>query len=731
MKRVLVIFFILLFINGSVFSSTEERKTVGLVLSGGGAKGVAHIGALKVIREAGIPIDYIAGTSMGAIVGGLTALGYTPYALDSIVRGLNWSELFSDKVARDRMSYSQKLIADRYILSIALNKEKRIDLQGLTSGQNVINLLQRLSIGYNDSISFNDLPTPFACVAYDMVNGEAVVLDHGDLSMAIRSSMSIPGVFIPVRLDSLVLVDGGILNNFPVDVVKSMGADIVIGVDVGSGVMTASELDNPGSLVNQLTTFYGYERNQENIKATDLYIHPDVHPYTAASFSSSAIDSLIMRGECAARASWDELIELKERIGIEESYAPDYYDKHPDFNKPILLGEIEFIGLEYLKRSDAIKISDLKERSELSEVVLLAGIRNLQGSGLFSQVTYILTDENPYKLTITVEERSRNSLNLGLRFDTKEMASVLLNATIATKGTHFSEFNLTTRLNENPYLKVTYKIGTPIQRKSALSYMLKYTSVNLYKEGHKVSNIDYLKNEVDISFSNIRFRRMKIALGVKFEYFDFDAIYTDSDDNILKPKSEGLTSLYLDSHYDSYDEFYYPTRGVSVRLNYMATTSSLNMDDNFAPFGALSYKFETAISASSRVTFLPSIYGRVINGDNISFPYQNFIGGAVGARYFNSHMPFIGIHQLEAVENAVLVGQFETRVRLWQKHYVSLKGNYANYRSKLFDFESSTSLWGGGIGYSYSTVLGPVELLMDMSSKYRSPGVYVSFGYYF
>ncbi len=732
MKTILTIMLTILFITvSSMNAASQERKKIGLVLSGGGAKGVAHIGAIKVIQEAGIPIDYIAGTSMGAIVGAMTALGYSPHSLDSIVKKLDWTALFSDKVSRKNMTYNQKLRSDKYVFSVTLNKEKKLNLEGLSNGQNILNLLERLCIGYTDSISFSKLPIPFSCVAYDMASGKDIILNHGDLPLAIRSSMSIPGVFSPVHRNGMVLVDGGIANNFPVDIVKQMGADVVIGVDVGADVMTVSQLNNPANLLNQLTTFYGLKKNEANIKATNVYIRPDIHPYTSASFSFNAIDTLITRGEYAANDKWNELIELKKSIGLEIDYMPEYLDRHQNYKQKVNLGSIQLEGLNYIRPNDIFKISGLKEDTKIEEEELLNGIKKLQGTGLFSQVNYKLNEKPPYNLTIIVEENTRNSLSFGFRFDSKDMAAVLLNATLTTKGKSFSEFNLTTRLNENPYVKIAYKVGVPTQRKSALSYMLKYTSVNIYNDGRKFSNIDYLQNEVDLSFSNIKFKDLKILIGLKYDYFDFDALYTNRQNDYMRPKSEGLVSLYLDSHYDSYDELYYPTRGISLEANYTLTTNGLNIWKQGSSFGAFFLKFATAISPSSRVTFLPTVYTRVIHGDNVAFPYRNFIGGSVSGRYFNSHMQFIGFHSLEETQNSLIVGQIATRLRLWQKQYISLKVNYANHAPKIFDFNNSSSLWGGGVSYSYNTAVGPVELLVDMSNKYQKPGVYLSFGYYF
>ena len=212
-----------------------SRKKVGLVLSGGGAKGMAHIGAIKVIEEAGIPIDYVVGTSMGSIIGGLYAIGYTPEQLDSMVRVQDWMFLLSDQIQRKDMNLMEREADEKYVISVPFSKKAIKDVTGgLIKGQNIDNLFSELTLGYHDSLSFNKLPIPFACVAENLVKGQEYVFHDGVLSTAMRASMAIPGVFTPVRLDSMVLVDGGVVNNYPVNVAKQMGADIIIGVDVQS-----------------------------------------------------------------------------------------------------------------------------------------------------------------------------------------------------------------------------------------------------------------------------------------------------------------------------------------------------------------------------------------------------------------------------------------------------------------------------------------------------------------
>lgn len=343
----------LLMVLAALPTLTAQRKKVGVVLGGGGAKGVAHIGVLKVLEEAGIPIDYVAGTSMGAIVGGLYAIGYTPEEIDSMVLEQDWAMLLSDRIKRNSLTFPEKENAERYILSLPFGIEKKDRvIQGMIRGQNLMNLFSNLTIGYHDSVDFRNFNIPFACVAVNAVDGKDYVFRKGSLPLAMRASMAIPAVFAPVRLDSMVLIDGGLNDNFPVDVARDMGADIIIGVDLGTSDLKKLEnLNNPGDVIGQIIALHGYEKYAHNKEKTDLLFRPNMTPYNAASFSTIALDTLIHRGEQEAYAHWDEIITLKEKIGIPKDFRPEEHG-HTGKSYPVLptdsfhIRNISFVGTD-------------------------------------------------------------------------------------------------------------------------------------------------------------------------------------------------------------------------------------------------------------------------------------------------------------------------------------------------------------------------------------------------
>lgn len=224
-KYIALLMLFLLCFSERAMAQDEIRPKIGLVLSGGGAKGVAHIGVLKVLEEAEIPIDYICGTSMGAIIGGLYSIGYHAEELDSMVRSQDWIFLLTDQIARPYQSFNSKYEKEHFLIKVPLGNNKKISTpSGIVKGQGILNKFTSLTIGYHQLDSFADLPIPFACVAGDLTSGKEIVIKKGNLPLAMRTSMAVPGVFQPVYRDGMVLVDGGIFNNFPVDVAKEMGS---------------------------------------------------------------------------------------------------------------------------------------------------------------------------------------------------------------------------------------------------------------------------------------------------------------------------------------------------------------------------------------------------------------------------------------------------------------------------------------------------------------------------
>lgn len=729
MKRSLV-FLLVLFL---VLDVQAQRKKVGLVLSGGGAKGVAHIGVLKVLEEAGIPIDYIAGTSMGALVGALYSIGYDARTMDSLVRAQDWMFLLSDKVYRYNLPFSEKEETEKYLVSVPIKNNRELKIpSGFISGQNIFNLFSDLTIGYHDSLDFHRLPIPFACVASNLVDGKEVVQDRGTLPLAMRASMAIPGVFAPVRRDGMVLVDGGISNNFPVDIAKEMGADIIIGVDVQAELKDASGLESVTGIIDQMTSFLGIQKYEENKKMVNVYIKPDVYPYSAASFSTRAVDTLIMRGEEVARAQWDELMKLKRELGIPEGKnAADTEDKVVLLNDTLTIDEVHLTGIDARDEKWLRKKIRIKNYSRITLNDLHHAIAELYGIGAFSSVSYKLSGGPVYDLELILKQKPMSSLNLGFRFDSEEMAAILLNTTISHKELRGSRLSLTGRLSMNPYVKLNYSLGNTFLRRFELGYTFKYNNLDIYHKGKKQDNIEYAYHKVELGGSDIYFRNFKMQIGAHYEYFNYESfLFSDRDHNI-RVKPEGFFSYYGLAHLETFDKRYYPTRGISLKVDYSLYTDNFLTYNDGAPFSAIGLDFESVLSITRRVKFIPSIYGRVLIGNNIPYPYLNCMGGDVAGRYVDQQLPFLGIQHLEIFDNSLVVANIMLRYNLGRNHYISLSGNYAKQDANFFDVFGGDDIIGGGVGYSYDSFVGPIDVTFSLSDWSKKLGFYFNLGYYF
>ena len=727
MKRCLVWLFLCIFLCPS---GMAERKKVGLVLSGGGAKGIAHIGVIEVLEKAGIPVDYVVGTSMGSIVGGLYAIGYDIQVLDSMVRNQNWSFLLSDKVYRDNLSFSEKEMTEKYILSFPFGrgKENRMPA-GFVSGQNVYHLFSDLTVGYHDSLNFEELPIPFACVAANIIDGKEVVLKQGDLVQAMRASMAIPGVFTPVHLDSLILVDGGIVNNFPVDVAKAMGADIIIGVDVQSDLKKAEQLNSLPGVMGQLIHLLCMNKFEENLKLTDLYIKPDLNEYSSASFIQEAIDTMIYRGKQAAEAQWEQLIALKERIGVEEELTKTREKKV--FADTFFVRRIYLKGVSKDEEKWLRRTIRLKENGPITKEEIHRAIASLYGTKSFANVSYRLLGGPEYDLELNLKENDRSIINLGFRFDSEEMAAILLNLKLNYRPLKGFRSGFTARLSKNPFVRLDYSLENPLIRKLNLSYMFKYNDFNIYDRGDKINAVTYRYHLGELSLTDIYLRNFKFQVGLRYEYFDYDPFLFKDDNQTIHVKSEGFISYYAVAEVETFDRRYYPSRGLSFSAAYSVYTDNFTQYNGQLPFSALSANFTGVIPITNRFKMLPSVYGRVLIGKNVPYPYLNYMGGQVFGRYMQQQLPFEGISRVEVFENSLLVARLHLRQRMGSRHYLSFIGNYALQDDNFFDILGNRGIWGGSVGYSYDTALGPIDLIFHMSDWTKKLGFYFNLGFYF
>lgn len=677
MKRVICLAgFLFLVFLALIPSYAQERKKVAVVLSGGGAKGVAHIGALKVIEEAGIPVDYVVGTSMGSIIGGLYAIGYSTKQMDSLVRAQDWTYLLTDATDRREKLLAQKLQSEQYTLSIPFKKRPKDALKGgLIQGRNLAKLFSELTDGYHDSIDFNTLPIPFACVAHNLANGKEYVFHSGKLALAMRASMSIPGAFQPVHWNGMVLVDGGMSNNYPVDIAKEMGADIVIGVDVQEGLAPADKLNTLPEVVGQIINLMVENKYEDNVAASDLHVKVNASDYSAASFTPAAIDTLLRRGEETARERWDSLIALKKKIGIDSTF-----------------------------------------------VAKRAGERLVPPPGDYGIIPEIDPGTKP-----------ANSISAGIRFDNESLAAIILNTNVYLNSKQTRELNLTIRLGRELIGRLDYTFK-PFGSHGGIgwAYQIDYNDLDLYNDGKKTCTYTLLHH---IGQFHI-FRSWKSVLcniGARYEYFHFnDFLLPRGYTTDASVENEDFFIYFGQMRFDSYNRRTYPTSGMKWEVDAAVYTSNFVEYNGRSVMPIVSASWETAIPLRHRLTLLPWVCGRAIFADDgyYTFPVMNVVGGNVAGRFLPQQMPFTGVSYMQISGAKTFIGGVKLRQRMGSNQYLTFIGNFG-LQSETWGNIFNKKMWGGGISYGYDTFLGPLEATFSSSNVTKGLEIYVGLGYNF
>ena len=735
MKQIWIIIIGLLTWTSSMYAadSTPNRKKVGLVLSGGGAKGMAHIGALKVIEEAGIPIDYVVGTSMGSIIGGLYAIGYTPEQMDSMVRKQDWQFLLSDRIDRRDMNMSERDADGKYVISVPFSKTSIKEVTGgLIKGQNISNLFSELTLGYHDSIDFNKLPIPFACVSEDLVKGQEYDFHQGVLSTAMRASMAIPGVFTPVRLDSMVLIDGGVTNNYPVNVAKQMGAEIIIGVDVQSTLKPANELDNAGTILGQLIDLMGQDQYLKNLEETNVHIKVNVKGFSAASFSKTAVDSLIIRGQEAAEDKMEALLQLKKEIGI----PVDYHSKRTIKYEPVewvMVKHIHFNGLDEKDKQWIMKRCDLVENGFNSVSRIEEATSIIRANTNYSSITYkLVQNENgEYDLNYTLNKKQESRINIGIRFDSKEIATLLINARTTLKTDLPSYVSATARLGKRYSGKLTYGIEPSPLTSFSLNYQFNYNDIDFFQRGKRSFNSTFRRHQGEISYRNVWLRNVSFVIGARYELYDYEKFLHQEGNPTFNIRREHFFTYFANMHYESFDKPYFPSRGVRLHGSYTLYTDNLLEYEDHTPFSGVLGSFEGVIPVSNRFAIIPSLNGRILFGSDIPYSKMNVMGGDIMEQYLPYQLPFAGTTRVELMDNSLLIGGIKFRQRFGNIHYLTLNANYALSSHKLQHIMNGDSMFGCSITYGMDSMFGPLEATLNYTNHSDKVGFYINLGYKF
>ena len=747
MKKLLIVILIicLSFSSKAQDNTNTNSPKVGLVLSGGGAKGFAHIGTLKVIDSLGIKIDYIAGTSMGAIVGSLYASGYSGIQLDSIFKSLDYDKVISDDLPRSAKTFYERNNSEKYSVNLPFDKFKVKLPSALSRGQNVFNLMSKLTLHVSEIEHFDQLPIPFFCLATNVENGEAVILESGNLAQAVTASGAFPTLFQPVMIDNQLLIDGGVVNNYPINELKAKGMDIIIGVDVQDDLKDRNELKSAPDVLLQINNFRTINDMKLKSKITDIYIHPDIKGFSVVSFSES--QKIIENGKLATLKKIEKLKALPKYETV-NTIRPTINMVSAD---SIKINWISIKGNERYTRSYILGKLKFKDDSKVSYEDFDRGINNLVATNNFDTFKYQFKKsegKEGYDLYASlIENEITTFLKLGLHYDDLYKSSALVNFTKKRLLFDNDVASLDVILGDNVRFNFEYFIDKGF-----------YWSIGLtsrYNQFHKGINPELLivdfndivgsgLNKVDVEIQD---QTNQFYLQTLFRK-DF-ALSIGAEHKRLKIKSETITlnsetdeflfentdygSVFGNLKLDTYDNKYFPRRGVYFNGDVHWYLVSSGFNSGFEPFSIVKSDIGYAFSVSDKLAFNLKTEGGFKIGENTTNTLDFALGG-YGNNFINNFIPFYGYDFISLTGNSYVKALVSADYEIFKKHHITVEGNWANVDTAIFETGEWFSLpdyRGYAVGYGVETFLGPIQGKFSYSPERRKSIWYFNIGFWF
>ncbi len=737
-KKFLLCSFLILFtfLNSltSFSQETPKRPKIGLVLSGGGAKGCAHIGVLKVLEKAGIKIDYIGGTSMGAVVGGLYASGYSATQIDSIFIATNFDEMIQDYIPRTSKSFYEKRNDELYAISLPFNKFNIGVPIALTKGMYNYLLLSKLLHKVRYVRDFNKLKIPFLCIGANIETGEQVVLNKGYLPEALTASSAFPTLFSPVEIDGKVLVDGGVANNYPIDEIRKLGADIIIGVDVQDDLKSRKDLQEATKILVQISNFGMVSRMDNKKNTADIYIKPDISSFSVISFDKGR--QIIDKGEKAAL----EVIDQLEKIGNKAGFKIQNFAVSKD---SINVKRIEINDLDNYTRAYVIGKLDFKPGQKISYVELKKGINKLNATQNFKSINFEINkfDDGDQLKLVLQENQNRTFLKFALHYDNLYKSAILLNFTQKKLLFRNDILSADIILGDNFRYNIDYYIDNGFYFSFGIKSRLNQFNRNVSNDlsngsiqtlfGVTSLNIDFLDFTNQAYLQTLFAQKFQIVGGVEHKLLRITP--TGGVNNINTFEDSGYFSLFGTLKYDSYDNKYFPKKGWTFNNEIQSYLYSSNYSKQFNPFTIIKSEAGVAVTFYKKITLkLQTEAGLAIGPKSVSF--LNFSLGGYGNTTVNNFKPFYGYDFLTLGADSYMKNMATIDWEFYKKNHFNFAANFANVENDLFEkgnFKIKPKYSGYAVGYGLETVIGPIEFKYSWSPELSKGFTLASIGFWF
>lgn len=746
MKSVFCYFFFI--ISFFVMLSQEQKLDdvkVGLVLSGGGAKGLAHIGVLKVIDSVGVKLDYIAGSSMGAIIGGLYASGYTGKQLDSIFHAVDFTRIIQDKLPRSSKTFYEKEDAEKYALTLPIIDGKISLPKGISNGQNFYNFYSKVTTHVRHINDFTKLPIPFFCTATDIETGEGLVFDSGNLAEAVVASGALPSVYSPVLYKGKLITDGGITDNYPVEEIKRRGVELVIGVDVQDSLMSRKELASITDIMLQISNFRTIEAMKKKKELTDIYIRPDIKRFSVIGFDEG--EEIIKEGEEKARI---QLKELKKIAALQKSENINSKKRNPIHE--LQIDELQIKKNKNYSRAYVKGKMGLKVPSKISLDKLNQGLDNLYATKNFQNIRYAITTDSVQKnrLEIEVSEvKTKNFFRLAAHFDNLYETAILINYTRKNLFFQNDVLSIDGILGDSPRYTFDYYVDKGNYWSVGLrnyyynfDVLFDYETARLRRDLPDLPintlSLEYRDLSTQLYLETLLKESTSFRVGIEQKWLGVETgtINVDSAD-LTGTVFENINffGLFSDVKFDSLDDNYFPSEGFFFNGSFNAYPFSDKPVGEFDEFAIIKSNFIYAKSLGKKCALISELAGGFRVGRSEGISSLDFFLGGFGSKIINNQVPFFGRDFFELSGDSFVKSAFTFDFKAWEKHHFNATANFANIGSKIFNIEDwfrRVGFTGYALGYGYESIIGPIQLKYAFSPDPDTESqLFVSVGYWF
>ena len=714
----------------SISADTTRNDSIklGLALSGGGAKGFAHIGVLKVFEEEGIPIHRISGTSMGAIVGSLYAVGYTPKEIEEIALSTDWNILFNDSYRINPQNISTSVSSkDTYLVTFPFNG-KRLSLPtGLIDGRNISMMLYRLMLPYHDVQNFTELPIPFAAVATNLSNGHAHTFTSGYLPDAVRASIAIPTIFKPVKIGDNTYIDGGVARNIPIEDVQQLGADLTIASDVGEPVKPVDSLDTFVDVLFQSVGFHQQESDQLQKKKTDFYIRPDIKKFS--SFSYDRAEAIIKQGEEAARQI---VPKIKEYLS-ENPAAPDQFKAiNPQTGDSLLISDISFTNIEGLLKKQTQLAFDLDTPANLTLSQIEQKVNRLYESGFYNQISYRLQEQSSSpgnKLVLEFQKKEQDFAGFSIRYDSQYKAALLFGASFSDNIFWNDRLQLKLRAGEVLEAQTDYQVPLTLAPVSQVNMGIDFqrSPIDFYSQNQALSTINVENLTFRPSASVRFFDRTDVEIGLEAEFYNLNQAVGNT---LVLGNTNFLLKPFAKLSYNTLNRPYFATRGQSFNIKSMISNESWG---SISSFFQSSGQWKGTIRVFKNFNFTNSVFAGYSSTNNLPLHYNFYLGGLTQNPVFKlRQQPFQGHATQQLRASNVIAWQSDLQYQLTNNIFLSGGIDIAHLSDNwTFNFTKNRLEFGYGISVGAITIIGPIKLSLSTPNFSEGYALKIDVGYNF